>query len=435
MPARSRCVSERIASRFATRRCHLLAAGILVLFLTPNVGNCQVPTESNSDKYGLPFTASDEDSVSGWQLMLDDALTMAKEKEFRVARELVTAARSRAVGQKTRAAADRIAAEIDRMEFGVERKMPFKEQRSGIVRIPEIAPDENRVMQVVSEDGIATVEPTSSLVRATDSSSVTSNQVAGDGAELPKQPSSEPKTSGLPVPNARIGYTPLDRLVKNFGIQQPDRQIALVEPELDHSNRFGETIDRRSVMPTIVINPMTPMTHADAGLSIQPNQTSRYSPRQLTYFSAFCFVIGLLMCPATLIVGLAISRRVAGRNGALVQISVMRDETLQAETVSSPDRKEEVSNATESDSPDGSGECDARILRLKTVDRDASSSRLSQTELEEPEELSPEILSIEESDPTVDPSPVLLPADAKPNIFRQIVDHNLSLQVDAQSIA
>ena len=166
--------------------------------------------------------------------------------------------------------------------------------------------------------------------------------------------------------------------------------------------------------PTIIINPPGP-----AQASVTRSLTATYSTGQVTYFSALCFAIGLLMCPAALLVGMATARRVAGQTGPLFQISVVHGD---AQSDTNPTFSDAETSAVSpsaglpksESSPIGHDNVDGQINVTDETNRDHGEDSFA----------SPMILSMA-SDSGQNQDPVTI----KPsNIFRQIVDHNVVLR-------
>ncbi len=350
------------------------------------------------------------------RLMLEDADSLAGAGEFDIARELVAAVSSHSDSSMIRSLTKEWSLRIDHMQYGANDRVASPEGssiRSHIARIPNVAPDNGHVARIargfepvddnssamllshrettVPARSIPSTEHSNHFPASTHAAATTPNESTAGVAELPVESRSVPL---------------LENLARSFGISTNAR-----------SSEGSSHRAHHAATPTIIINPPS---HAPT--PVTPSLNTAYSSEQVTYVSAFCFAIGLLMCPAALLVGMATARRVAGRSGPLFQISVIREDSLPHGTPTF--KHDDISAGSQSeDSPqhetqpvrDDIYEANAdepHVANAMASDRDDKSSS------------SPRILSM-----AIETAQTEGPIKTKSsNIFRQIVDHNVVLQ-------
>lgn len=345
--------------------------------------------------------------------MLEDAESLAGVGEFEIARELVEAVSSHSDSAMMRSLTREWSRRIDHMQYGATDRVAAPgppNAISHITRIPDIAPEDAHVARIARDFEAADNNPAAMLLSHREATvpppSIPSTEETHEvpaSTPSPARTTGEPMTSTAELPVESRTVPLLANLVRSFGISTSARP-----------NESAAKPSHQATTPTIIINPPGP-----AQASVTPSLTATYSPGQVTYFSAICFAIGLLMCPAALLVAMATARRVAGQTGPLFQISVIREE-------SQSDANPKLADAEISVVSPSAGLPQSEVPPIRQDDVDGQINVADDRNGGQGEDsfASPRILSMaDESGQNQDPA-----TNKPPNIYRQIVDHNVVLQ-------
>ncbi|MCA9213846.1 MAG: hypothetical protein KDB27_12330 [Planctomycetales bacterium] len=322
-------------------------------------------------------------------LMLHDARILLEEREFRIARELVDAVLAEPIDLQIRSSAIALREQIDRFDNVTSSPQTSQQAKQTAPKgypIPEMAVDSHPIIQVandvVDEDTPFDFADAERVSRRTPVVRTLSSEFDGENCEMRIDVVDSNYSSELPEEKETVAL--LDNLVSNLGLDSAS---------LDRTARTEQH------QPTIVINPPGPAVLAPNNRS-QSRAANEYTAQELTYLSALCFAIGLLTCPAALLIGFAFLRRTSGGRGPLIHVSIASEEftTPSEQKVDSHSHSGRLSPSNHGDEELDSLPCSEDL----------------------PE--SPNVMPLHGSSVTPNNK------TSEANVYRQIVNHNLSIK-------
>ena len=401
--------------------------------------------------------ATEPSSLDANQLLLNDALQLARTGQFVLARDLVKAiSESGAVGES---ATNTTLQQINDLQFGAVRPKPKSTRypaSKSTAQAPRQASTQNSLRSpsnastATNSSGAAEIatpinRPIQALARRSDAGIQQASFTSQPHSDLPAtrhartprsvivEPTHVRKTTSMarlparpPLANDLAHQKPSASIENHVTFEADSDSLVKANPVLTDSLAPREIPTGKNRQNAISSDSSQ---NRQAHVVTQPPATIVFSPARETtpqprgsqavpWNGITCFVVGLLLCPATLLISVAYSRWLSGSSGPLFQVNVVRENHPASPW---PTSKNANDDSVEPQDDSRSHEPKA-MVRYKPADRRGGPS----LKVPSPESL---VQSTDTDDDTENVAPIESTEDVQMtdvSIYKQIVDSNLA---------